>query len=265
MTANNAVPSETFVPIVNQGFLYINGLGISNDATTPNNIINVAIGQCRDSTNTFDIFLNSSLSANITVSGINGLDTGAVAASKVYAVVLVNDPVSGQPDGLMFTLTPSQPVMPFGYLAWRVIGYAVTDASSHILKGQWTAGGTGSRKFAYESRQATAITAGAATSYTAVDLSTLVPSGIVQMPVSIAYALTPNAAGNALNLQGVNRASAGSDATITGQVAAVVNSGNVEIIAELNAGASNKPEINYKVSSASDAVALSVAGYSLSI
>lgn len=255
--------TENFVQIVNSPFIYINGLQLSNDATTPNSILDIAIGQCRDSTNEFDMFLNSPLTINITNSGLNGLDTGTVAANKLYAVVLVSDPVSGNPTGAMFTLTPSQPVMPFGYLAFKTIGYVATDSGSHLLKGYWTSGGSGYRTFNYDAPQATAITAGAATSYTAVDLSTLVPSGIAQLPVNIAYAYTPNAASHFLNLQGVN--STGNAATITGQVTSVIVSGNITVLAQLNASSANKPEINYKVSNGSDAVALNVVGYSISL
>jgi hypothetical protein len=254
--------TENYVPIVNLPSLYMNGLGISNNATTPNTLLNVAVGQCRDSGNTFDMTLSTAVVINAATNGLNGLDVGTFAASKVYAVLLVSDPVSANPSGAMLTLTPSAPTMPFGYSAYRVIGYATTDSSAHFLPGQWTAGNTTFRKFAYETRRPTAVTAGVATSYTAIDLSALVPSGYTQLPVSVYYAYTPATAGNALNMQGANRASGGSDVTITGQVATVANSGNTEVIAEL---VTALPKINYKVGNASDAVAISVAGYSVSL
>jgi hypothetical protein len=256
-----------YIPIVNDPFLYIVGFGISNNATTPNTLLNVAAGQCRDSTDAYDILSPNALVINGAVNGLNGLDTGSLAASKVYAVISVYDPVSGNPAGAMISLSPLSPLMPFGYSAYRVLGYVTTDSSSHFLKGQWTAGGTGYRKFAYDVPQATSVTAGASTTLANVDLSALVPSGIPELPVNIYYAFTPNAAGDTFLMQGVNRSSSGYATKITGQVTTVVISGNAEVIAELNASSSpaNKPEISYKVSSGSDAVAIDVAGYSLSI
>jgi hypothetical protein len=248
------------VPIVNAPFIYINGLQLSNDATTPNTLLDIAVGQCRDAGNEYDMFLNSPLVINMAGSGLNGLDTGTVAASKVYAVLLVSDPVSGNPTGAMFTLTPSAPLMPFGYSAYKTIGYVATDSSMHILKGYWTAGGTGDRLFTFDAPQATAVTAGAATTYTAVDLSALVPNGIAELPVNLSFAFTPGAPSRTLKLQGAN--STGDAVTITGQVTSVVVSGLAGVLAQI---ASSKPEVNYKVSNAGDAVALNVAGYRLSI
>jgi len=261
----SASSPPNYIPIINQPFLYIVGFGLSNDATTPNSLLDIAAGQCRDSTDSFDIDSSSALKINSAVNGLNGLDTGTIAASKVYGVIVVADPVSGNPTGAMITLTPLAPLLPFGYSIWRILGYVTTDSSSHFLKGQWTAGGTGYRKFVYDVPQATAVTAGAATSLTAVDLSALVPSGIAELPVNIYYSFTPNAAGDTFLMQGVNRSSSGYATKITGQVTTIVVSGNAEVIAELNASSSNKPEINYKVSSGSDAVAIDVAGYTLNI
>lgn len=248
------------VPIVNYPFLYMTGLALTNDATTPNSVLDIAAGQCRDSTDVYDMTLSTAITISTANKGAGGLDTGTVAASKVYAVVLISDPISGNATSAMFTLSPTSPTMPFGYSAYRVIGYVTTDSSSHILKGYWTAGNTSLRSFTYDAPQVTAVTAGAATSYTAVDLSALVPAGYAQLPTSIYYAYTPAAASHALSLQGVN--STGAAVTITGQVASVVISGNATVNAQIS---SSKPEINYKVGNASDAVALDVAGYSVSL
>jgi hypothetical protein len=264
---SNTAPAN-YIPIVNDPFLYLTGLGISNNATTPNSLLNVAVGQCRDSTDAFDILVPSALVINSATAGLNGLDTGTIAASKIYAVIVVYDPVSGNPTGAMITLTSLAPSLPFGYSVYRVIGYVTTDSSKNFLKGQWTAGGTGYRKFVYDIPQATAVTAGSQTAYTTpVDLSALVPSLIQELPVSIYYSYTPAAASHTLTLQGFNRTSSGYANVITSQVANVIVTGLVEVIAELNAASSpaNKPEINYKVSSGSDAVALNVAGYTLNI
>src|SRR6185503_13914885 len=174
-----------YVPIINDPFLYMTGFQIANDATTPNTKLDVGAGQCRDSTDSFDIILNSSVVINAAANGINGLDTGSLGASKVYAVHVISDPTGANVSGCMVSLSATAPLLPFGYGSFRVIGYVTTDSSSHFLKGYWTAGNTGVRSFVYDAPIATAVTAGAATSYTAVDLSTFVPGGYAQLPISV--------------------------------------------------------------------------------
>ena len=235
---------------------YANGLRITNDTVTPDEIIDIATGSIMDSTGIYQIDVDSVLSPDITADGLNGLDTGTVAASTVYAVHLVADPVTQQAVGAMFSLSATAPLMPFGYSAFALIGYVVTDGTSDILLGYWTAGNDGHRKFVYDAPIATALTAGAATSYTAVTLTNFVPA-VQNTPVSIAFDMTPAAASRIMSLQPFG--AVGDAVSITSQVTAVHVTGNVEVLAVLDSGA---PKIEYKWSAGGgDAVALNVAGY----
>src|ERR1017187_7520789 len=91
-------------PIVNALYLDINGLNVSNDATTPNTVLNISAGQARDSNNVIDMLLgnwlnqgnpattaNSLTLLNLAVTGANGLDTGVLAASTNYYVYIIGD------------------------------------------------------------------------------------------------------------------------------------------------------------------------------
>lgn len=234
---------------------YANGLGLSNDATTPNNIIDIALGTCLDSTQTFQLSLPAAITINITLAGLNGLDTGSVAASTVYAIYLVADPFHNAATGAVFSTSLTGPTMPSGYGAYSLIGYCATDASKHILKAYWTAGNTGNRYMMFDAPQATAVTAGNATSYTAVDLTKWVPA-VNNIPVWIASAFTPAAAGHAFKMQPVN--GTGDAVIVNGQVTSVVVNSNSMVFAQI---AGSKPEINYLVGNGSDAVAINVAGY----
>lgn len=257
------------VPIVNLPFLYINGCNIRNNATTPNTLLDVAAGIMRDSSNTYDMNIgnfNGQVNPNATenvvttinaaVNGLNGLDTGAFAASKIYNVFVVSDPVSGLASGAMISLAApaTGPLMPFGYSAFRHVGYAVTDASVHFLIA-YQAGNNNARMFAFDAPQATAVTAGNATAYTAVSLLAWVPA-VENTPVMMAYAFTPGAASRTLNMTPGN--ATGNAVTITGQVTSVVISGNAEVMAKVTSAV---PEIDYKVANSGDAVALNVAGF----
>ena len=256
------------VPIINLPSLYVNLISVTNNATTPNTKIDVGYGICRDQTNTFDLNIGNyndaiaALSANTTTTidaatnGINGLDTGTLAASRVYAVYVVADIQGANTTGAVVSrAAPSVgPTMPVGYSAYRLVGYMVTDASAHFLP-MYTAG-TGSNRLAmFDAPQATSITAGNATSYTAIDLSTLVPA-VDNLPVYINSAFTPGAASRVLNLQ--SSGATGDQIVITGQVNAVVNSNQSMIVAKL---VSSAPKVSYKVSNAGDAAAINVAGF----
>src|SRR5271170_3844348 len=147
------------VPIVNLPFYYINAAIVST--TTTNTKLSLSAGQMRDSTNTYDMNIgnfngevNQSATANVatvidcTTVGLNGLDTGTLGVSKVYNVFVVSDPVSGNPSGAMASLgTPSVgPLMPFGYSAFRHVGYAVTSSGSVFLSA-YTSGNNNARIF----------------------------------------------------------------------------------------------------------------------
>src|SRR5579859_2826680 len=137
------------VPIVNLPFLYINGLGISNDGTTPNTLLDVAVGQCRDSTNVFDIALNSSIQISTAFSGINGLDTGSITASTVYAIYVIADSLNVNVPAGLLSLSLTTPTLPGGYNIFRLIGFCTIDSSSHILKGYWV-GASNTRSFVFD-------------------------------------------------------------------------------------------------------------------
>lgn len=245
---SRAFPYSSFIPY------YTNGLGISNDATTPNTKLDVAIGTCVDSTGTFQIALTAPVVINAANTGLNGIDTGTFAASTMYNVFLIADPVTLQPSGCMISAA-AIPLLPFGYSAYALIGHAATDASIHFLPGYWSAGNGRNRLFMYDAPQATAITAGNATTYTAVDLTALVPL-VDNLPVWVYSAFTPGAASRTLSMQPVG--GTGAAVTITGQVTSVVVSTNNLMFAKI---ATAKPEIAYKVANAGDAVAIDVLGY----
>lgn len=241
-----------------QPWKYANGLKISNDSVAPDTIVNVAIGSILDSTGVFQLENDAVLSADIGVSGLNGLDTGAVAASKVYALHLIADPITFLPMGLMFSLSATAPLMPFGYSAFALLGYVVTDSSSDILLGNWSAGNSARRQFVYDA-PIIALSAGAATSYTGVALTVFVPA-VADTQVAVNMLFAANAAGNSANLQGYN--AVGDQVSLIAPVATGVanTAASVSVLAQLNSAA---PSIKYKVSAG--ALSLYVAGFSFDI
>ena len=246
---SKAFPYSSFIPF------YFNGLGISNNVALPNTRLDIAAGSCLDSTGTFQMTLSSAVTINATTTGLNALDTGVLVLSTVYAVYLVSDPVTQQATGAMLSTSLTGPLMPFGYSAWSLIGYVVTDASVHFLKGYWKSGDTSLRLFLFDAPQATAVTAGASTTYAGVSLAKWIPA-VTNLVTLINTAFTPGAASRVLDMQGGNVT--GDQVIITGQVTSVVVTTQSLLMAQLVAGV---PTINYKVSNAGDAVAINVAGF----
>jgi len=264
-------------PIVFNPNLYATGCIVRNNATTPNTKLTITPGVVRDINNVIDMNLgnfqgqgNQAITANsntvldATVNGANGLDTGTLAASTPYAVCVIGDSRNLMPTAtLLVKSLASGAVLPAGYDSFRIVGAMYTDASAHFILGYWS-GFASWRMFMYDAPQATSVTAGNATSYTAVDITSLVaPGGGAdnKFNVLIMTALTPSAAGRGVFLRGDG--ATGDQVVNLGQVTSVVLNSYNWVSATLVAGVSTK--INYKVSNASDAVAINVAGYMVGI
>ncbi len=248
-------------PVITLPVLNINGFIVSNNTTTPNTKLDISAGTARDINNVMDITLGAS-NANlegITTTAPLTLNAAIVGASKVYAVYAIADSRYYNATASLLSLASSStPTMPFGYDSYRIIGYAVTDSSSHFLLMQIT--GTGNtRLYRYDAPIATAITAGNATSYTAVNLLAFVPN-VNNLPVALNFAFTPGAASRTLKFQPGN--AVGDAITITGQVTSVVVSDQVTVLAQPTVISTvSTPTINYKVANSGDAVAVNVAGF----
>ena len=248
---SRAFPYQSFIPF------YFNGLGISNDATTPNTKLDVATGSCLDSTGTFQLTLSTAVVINAASNGLNGLDTGSLAASTVYKVFVVADPVTQQTTGAMISASAT-PLLPYGYSAYALIGYVTTDASSHFLAGYWSDNDSARRTFTYDA-PIIALSGGTQTGYTGVALTAFVPP-VANTSVSMYMLFAANAAGNTANLQGYN--STGDAVTVIAPTATGTanTTANVNVLAQLNTAA---PSIKYKV--AAGALSLYVNGYTFDL
>lgn len=257
------------IPMVNAGVLYINGLQLSNNATTPLTLLNVAAGACRDSTNTNDIVISSNLVLNLAASGVLGLDTGAVAANTMYAVYAIGSstnqigngqPFSAFPGSVVLSTSFVRPYLPAGYDMFRRIGAVVTSGASQFVVFAQT-GTSNSRKMIYGIPRATSITAGNAVVYTAIGLNAVAPTvpAVAGVTAFFRAALTPTAAGNQVFLYSVAGASTTlSLDAVSGDVAAVAHTATISCPIAVTAGVANAA---YRVSAGGDAVALPVSGY----
>ncbi len=207
--------------------------------------LSVAAGECRNSTDEIDMVLAAPVTINAAIVGVNGIDTGALAASTPYYVHLLKDTSGELAACAILSLSATAPVMPtvngVTYDAFRVVDYWITDGSANLLKGS-TYGSTNERTRRWDTSVATAVTAGASTSLAPIVLSPGVPP-IAGCTALLEGIFTPAAASNTCSFTPF-----GSTATvmqrIIGQVAAVAVSREIEVGCPLNSGVPTALYIN---------------------
>jgi hypothetical protein len=258
--------------------LYIQGLQLSAATPTGATVIAVSPGAARDSTNSIDMVVGlqnyfgidnpavvfdgyqAGLFINSAVNGANGLDTGTIAASTQYAVYLIGDSRNYKNTAAVLSLTSNTaPLLPSGYDSYRLIGFWATDGSSHFVYATVKPQNISSGLLTYFNSPGVAVlTGGTATSFTAIDLTTnsAIPTTTLQnIIVTFLVTFTPAAVGDTVQFRPTGSSATGGLPTITGLVAGFAQTQYIQVIAGVG---SSKPEIDYKVTSGSDAVTVAV-------
>ena len=254
--------------------LYISGLTISPASTT---VLAVAPGAARDSNNIIDMvvglqnyagidnpalqYLNyqPGLLINSAVNGVNGLDTGTIAASTQYAIYLIGDSRNYNNTAAVLSLTSnSAPIMPAGYDSNRLIGFIETDSSSHFVYATHKPQNIAGLLTYFNVPAISVLSGGTSTTFAAIDLTTNAAVPTTTLPnviVTLLVNFTPVAVGDVVQFRPTGSSATGNLVTITGIAAGMAQSQYVQVIAGVG---SSKPEIDYLVTSSSDAVSVSV-------
>jgi hypothetical protein len=102
------------------------GLTTGNNGAAPNTAIDIAVGQCRDSTNTSDIVLTAGLSKSLAAVWAAGTGQGgrdlptALATNQVWHVFVIFDEDTGAVDAL-FSQSVGAPTLPGNFTKFRRI------------------------------------------------------------------------------------------------------------------------------------------------
>lgn len=269
-----ATPQVQNDPIYSLPHLYISGLNISVASTT---VLAIAPGQCRDSNDNIDMpvgFPNlqgntvpatlfqgyiPGLLINSAVNGANGLDAGTLAASMQYAIYLIGDSRGYLPVAGIMTLTGNTlPLLPLGYDSYRLLGFIETDGSSHFVYATHKPQNmVGALEYILQP-PISVLSGGNATTFTAIDLTTnsaIPTTTLANIIVTLLVTFTPVAAGDVVQFRPTGSTLTAGIPTITGVSAGIAQSQYLVMIAGVGA---SKPEIDYLVTSASDAVSVSV-------
>lgn len=237
----------TNAQVIQSPFYYTNNLQLSwLTATT----LSVAAGLARDNTNVDDMATTASTTINAAVIGVNGIDTGALANSTWYAVHQIADTSSNKSTAFLISTSATAPYLPFSYDVFKRIGWVLTDGSANILK--FFSYGNGNQRTYMWDAIMNELSAAGNTSYTAVNMQSSVPS-----TSTLAYInckLIPNADGDSALLRPT-----GSSATANQYIFAPTAAKTVSESKWINTNTSQS--IDYKTSSASDALTIDVAGF----
>lgn len=275
LTGNNGQIQND--PIYSLPHLYISGMNISVASTT---VLAIAPGAARDSNNNIDMevgfpnlqgntlpaTLNLNylppLFINSAVIGANGLDVGTLAASTNYGVWLIGDSRGYKPvAGLLSLTSNAYPLLPFGYDSLRLIGFADTNGSTAFVAANIL--NAANLKSFYKQPEVSVLSAGNATTFTAIDLSTPIPTTTdVNVIAFLDVQFTPAAAGDYVQFRPTGSSATAGLVTIQGVAANTPQQQYQQVICGVGA---SKPEIDYLVSSSSDAVTVLVAGYAFTI
>mgnify|MGYP007112901259 CR=1 FL=1 len=115
---------------------YLAGFTLSNstsgDTPDADHDIDIAAGECRDSTHTTNIVLASSMTKQLDASWASGnfaggLDGGAVQADTWYHVFVIKNPTSAAVD-VLFSTSATAPTLPNGYTKFRRLGAVKSSA-----------------------------------------------------------------------------------------------------------------------------------------
>jgi hypothetical protein len=267
------------IPIVNKGLLYVNGFAVSQGAITVANlataVINVAGGQCRDSTDTNDIILpNATYALNPLISGqVNALDVGDLAAAvTLYYVYAIADSTQYRTPGTLLSLADNivaTPTLPFGYDMYRRVGTVLSNAAgTGILSFHQRGNGSG-RDTWWNVPIATALAAGNAVVLTSFNWSNATPTPIVPLTAGKVFAkvaLTADAGGTRTCVFDADGSVTIANAATVGEViisspASTVTTASLQIPCTPGAGPVLPMTSFYAVSNAAAAVAVLVHGF----
>ena len=196
------------------------------------------------------------------LNGANGLDTGTIAASSKYVVWLIGDSRGINPvAGILSLFSNAFPTLPLGYDSYRQLGFVSTNGSSQLTSASLL--NMVNAKSYYLSPAISVLSGGASATFAAAALNSAIPTTtapFVQALLSVSF--TPNVANDTVQIRPTGSTATSNLATIVGQTALTPQQQYIQVFAGVSGG---QPSIDYKVTSTSDSVSISVVGYTVTL
>lgn len=138
--------------------------------------VQIGTGYCKANNDKDDLQLTAPVNVDITVSGVNGLDTGVESANNWYYIFVIGDTTGANPTAGILSAAANAPTFPPGYDTYRRVG-SVRNQGGDFRPFEVVGDGNFRQvqyRDAITSRQR--LTGGAATVVTAVSCSQVIPS-----------------------------------------------------------------------------------------
>jgi len=138
--------------------------------------VDVSTGFARDTTNVKQIKLTSTKTADITVSGAGGLDTGGEAADTWYAVHVIGDSTGVNAPDVLLSVSDTAPTLPGTHDIFRHVGWIRNNGSNNFLK--FTQSGVGrTKEYQYDESRAdlNILSGGTAIAFATISAAAFVP------------------------------------------------------------------------------------------
>lgn len=249
------------IPISNLGLKYINDCSIV--ASSGGATFSITPGQMRDSTNTFDIVVPSTLTVTGTTKGANGLDSGTIANNTWYAVHVIYDPTNNNPVSAIFSLSATAPVMPslastgVTYGAFRLIGWVKTDGSALFLP--FIILGNGNARQHYWDSSINVLTGGTSATFATVQCLAAVAPAQTNLSAFAQVSFTAATAADYVAIRPLGSTADAADVlNISGSVASVAQRIPANILLTVSSG---NPSIQYINSAVSCATTINIRGF----
>lgn len=228
---------------------HIWGFGLSNDASSPNTIVDVAAGMANDHTNTLMI-VGSACKVNMAASGAGGIDAGSVGSYTWWAILAINGTSGTSCMATKETAgSPISPTMPGGYAYYRYVGSVFAQAGTTYLAAFKQYG----QRFYWASGTTDLNTSGAATATTAITLT--VPLSINVFPILDQVRYKGASASDCLTLSS-GPSTGGSYTYVCAQVTAQWVSANIsDLVTDTSA------RLQYAGTTSSDSVLIQTGGW----
>jgi len=245
----------TLVPFANASFSEESGLAMTSSTATT---MTFSPGAVTDSTNSQTIIVPTATTVDLATNGLNGLDTGTVAANTPIYVYAIADSSDDLPAGLIASINEVAPTLPTGYDRFALVFATFTINASATLPLMRTSGNNANGLLVQYETIIAVVSGGTAATFTAVDLTTPVRA-LPSIPgIQATFSAQNSAAGTSAIRPTGNTTATSANAPFR-LAAGGLATGWAEIITGTNVGAD--PSIDYLVSAGN--VSIYVNGYTM--
>jgi hypothetical protein len=183
LTVVGVLVNDALVQSQSQAYMpgHLDGLKVTFNTVST---VDIEPGTMRDSANTANIDVLATLTADIAVSGVNGLDTGSESSSTWYALYAIKNIGLGTVASLLSESFTS-PTLPVGYDVFRRVGAVLNNSGSSFPLFRQRGVGRDRVVYWHNGDDFGVVTGGSATTWSGVDCSFEMPPSSLEVQLMV--------------------------------------------------------------------------------